>query len=143
MNQSKYRYNKAAGQLNEFAPPANVVMASPRPSSTRSFGGAGDLDFTENEQIAAQSANRLPIDQFGRVDRHAFTGASAAGNNQGLDRALLRRNQSMFYYIVEDGQRVRMIKRDGTVEIITGPARVWKGRRRFELMPHYVAHPGE
>jgi hypothetical protein len=49
----------------------------------------------------------------------------------------------MFYHVVEEGQRVLMRKRDGTMEVIVGPRRVWIGRSIFQPMAHYVAHPGE
>jgi len=49
----------------------------------------------------------------------------------------------MFHYTVDDGQRVLMIRRNGTMEEIAGPKRVWRIGRRFKHMPHYVAHPGE
>jgi hypothetical protein len=49
----------------------------------------------------------------------------------------------MYYYTVEEGQRALMIRRDGRMEVIVGPRRVWKGWNRFEKMRHFVAHPGE
>ncbi|CAN5899319.1 hypothetical protein BH23PLA1_BH23PLA1_08610 [soil metagenome] len=32
---------------------------------------------------------------------------------------------------------------DGTMEIVAGPRKVWKGRNIFKKMAHHVAHPGE
>src|SRR5262249_36809808 len=49
----------------------------------------------------------------------------------------------MFFYIVEEGQRVLMRRPDGTMEILVGPQRVWRFRKQFTPMQHYVAHPGE
>ncbi len=49
----------------------------------------------------------------------------------------------MFHYIVEEGQRVLKVKSDGSMEILDGPQKVWKGRSRFLPMQHFVAHPGE
>jgi hypothetical protein len=49
----------------------------------------------------------------------------------------------MFFHIVEEGQRVLMRRPDGTMEIIVGPRRVWRFRKTFTPMQHYVAHPGE
>ncbi len=51
--------------------------------------------------------------------------------------------ETMWYYTVEEGQRALMIRKDGRMEVIVGPARRWKGRSRFEKMRHFVAHPGE
>jgi hypothetical protein len=50
--------------------------------------------------------------------------------------------EGMFFYVVEEGQRVLMRRADGTMRIITGPKRVWRGRNTFQQMEHYVAHPG-
>jgi hypothetical protein len=49
----------------------------------------------------------------------------------------------MFFYIVEEGQRVLMRRPNGTMEIIVGPRRVWRFRKQFTPMQHFVAHPGE
>lgn len=49
----------------------------------------------------------------------------------------------MLYYTVNDGQRVLMVNKDGSMEEIVGPRRVWRKGRRFITMDHYVAHPGE
>jgi hypothetical protein len=49
----------------------------------------------------------------------------------------------VFFYVVEEGQRALMRRPDGTMNVIVGPRRVWRGRRTFRLMEHFVAHPGE
>ena len=51
--------------------------------------------------------------------------------------------ETMWYYTVEDGQRALQIHRDGRIDVVVGPKRVWKGSSRFERMRHYVAHPGD
>src|SRR5262249_36625631 len=50
---------------------------------------------------------------------------------------------SMFFHVVEEGQRVLMRRSDGTMSVIIGPQRVWHGRNVFLPMRHFVAHPGE
>jgi hypothetical protein len=52
-------------------------------------------------------------------------------------------DSGMFFYIVEEGQRVLMRQPDGTVEVVVGPKRIWRFRKLFTPMRHYVAHPGE
>ena len=47
------------------------------------------------------------------------------------------------FYVVPDGKRVLMTRRDGSVQILVGPKRVWRVGRRFEPMTHFVAHPGQ
>ncbi len=61
----------------------------------------------------------------------------------GLDTTPDYGTASMWYYTVEEGQRALMIRRDGRMEVVVGPRRVWVGHNRFEKMRHYVAHPGE
>jgi len=50
---------------------------------------------------------------------------------------------SMFFHVVEEGQRVLMRRPDGSMTIVIGPKRVWRGRKVFMPMRHFVAHPGE
>jgi hypothetical protein len=61
----------------------------------------------------------------------------------GLDMTPRVGGNGMFFYVVEEGRRVLMRRPDGTMDVIAGPKKVWKGRRRFTDMPHHVAHPGE
>lgn len=51
--------------------------------------------------------------------------------------------ETMWHYTVEEGQRALRIRRDGRIDVIVGPARVWRGFSRFERMRHFVAHPGD
>lgn len=54
-----------------------------------------------------------------------------------------RQGIGMFYYVVDDGQRVLMTDKHGSSQILHGPKRVWRGSNRFELMRPTIAHPGE
>jgi hypothetical protein len=67
----------------------------------------------------------------------------AAPLRDGLDRGGARSGGGMFFYTVEDGARVLMVSRDGTMRILEGPTKVSRWFRRFRPMQHYVAHPGE
>ena len=49
----------------------------------------------------------------------------------------------MWFYTVEEGQRVLMRRPNGTMDVVVGPQRVWQGRNTFPPMMHYVAHPGD
>jgi len=62
---------------------------------------------------------------------------------RGQDRITSQGSSGVFYYTVEEGQRVLMRRWDGTMTVIVGPKRVWRGWSRFTPMQHYVAHPGE
>ncbi len=61
----------------------------------------------------------------------------------GLDTTPDYGTASMWYYTVEEGQRALMVRRDGRMEVVVGPRRVWWGSSRFEKMRHHIAHPGE
>jgi hypothetical protein len=50
---------------------------------------------------------------------------------------------TMFFYVVEEGQRALVRYYDGTMEIIVGPRRVWRLFRDLLPMQHFIAHPGE
>jgi hypothetical protein len=47
------------------------------------------------------------------------------------------------YTTIEEGQRALLVKKNGTMEVIVGPARVYTWSARLIPMTHYVAHPGE
>jgi Type II secretion system (T2SS), protein E, N-terminal domain len=64
-------------------------------------------------------------------------------DSPGLDLTENKGGSGVFYYVVDEGQRVLMRRPDGTMTVIVGPKRVWKGGNRFTPMAHYVAHPGE
>lgn len=49
----------------------------------------------------------------------------------------------MFTFVVEEGQRVLMRRSNGTMDVVVGPKRVWRGRNQFRAMVHHVAHPGD
>jgi len=51
--------------------------------------------------------------------------------------------ETMWYFTVEEGQRALLIRKDGRIEVVVGPKRVWRGSSRLERMRHHVAHPGE
>src|SRR5262245_2916795 len=72
----------------------------------------------------AAAAPRIPV-RFGEDDTRPLGGSS------------------MFFHVVEEGQRVLLRRPNGTMAVIIGPQRVWTGRNVFLAMRHYVAHPGE
>ena len=49
----------------------------------------------------------------------------------------------MFFYTIEEGRKVLAYRSGGKIDVIDGPARIWKGLSRFKEMRHHVAHPGE
>lgn len=51
--------------------------------------------------------------------------------------------EGFMFYTVPEGKRVVAHRRNGQIEVVKGPCRVWKFFTRFESMRHYVAHPGQ
>ncbi|HEY7309481.1 MAG TPA: twin-arginine translocase TatA/TatE family subunit [Gemmataceae bacterium] len=110
-----------------------------------------DADLDEGERSAARRFRLLP-----ELGRHLGKGivqfkkgikgledetASSAG--PGLDSTPTLGGTGMFFYVVEEGQRVVMRRPNGTIEILVGPRRVWRGWRTFHPMRHFVASPGK
>src|SRR5688500_12784704 len=57
----------------------------------------------------------------------------------GLDETQWFGGSGMFFFVVEEGQRVLMRRSNGTMQIIVGPRKVCRGWSRFLKMEHYVA----
>ena len=85
--------------------------------------------------LAAPSIASIPR----RVTSSGYPKPSAEGEDTTPDYG----TETMWYYTVEEGQRALRIRRDGRIDVVVGPARVWKGTSRFERMRHFVAHPGD
>ncbi len=128
MSMRRYKYNQKAGALQE-AMGATVAAAMPQPQSL-------------------SSDSTMTIDPFtGRLAMHnapARAQGAAAADDNGVDQQqFARAGYGGFFYTVEDGQRVMVIEKDGTMSVVEGPRRIWRGSRRFRAMSHYIAHPGE
>lgn len=67
----------------------------------------------------------------------------AAPTSTGEDTTPDNGTETMWHYTVEEGQRALMTHKNGRVEVVVGPRRVWKWGKRFERMRHFVAHPGD
>ena len=78
-----------------------------------------------------------------RVPARARMKARSESSHAGRDATAPLGGSGMFFHVVEEGQQVLMRRPNGTMEVIVGPRRVWKGRNVFAPMRHYVAHPGE
>ncbi len=49
----------------------------------------------------------------------------------------------MFFYTIREGQKALAYRNGGKIDVIEGPAKIWKGWTSFRPMQHHVAHPGE
>jgi hypothetical protein len=66
-----------------------------------------------------------------------------AASRSGLDLTPSMGESGVWFYVIEEGQCALVRYPNGTMEIIAGPKRVWRGRRKIQPMVHHVAHPGD
>jgi hypothetical protein len=101
-----------------------------------------ELRHPELERVAERrfEPGRPPI--LSRV-RSSRKSVSAGKSRSGLDSTRPVGDSGMWFYVVEEGQRVLVRNPDGTMDVVVGPRRVWRGRRKFQRMIHHVAHPGD
>jgi len=88
-------------------------------------------EVTQESIGAIYSPVRKKVNPRSGHDRSAF---SSKSSNSG---------ESMFFYTIEEGQKALAYRIGGKIDVLDGPARVWKGFTRFVPMKHFVAHPGE
>lgn len=165
-----YKYSKKTGALQEAMGSMNPPQAAPPEPPQESYVAAHSTQaFNAGELRAmAAQARTMMLDDEGmmeppmrargsgligggggprRVRMASRDSMRVNGNDVTADSVDMHTHkgggQGMFYYTVEEGQRVLMIEPNGSMEVIEGPRRVWRGKRRFESMAHHVAHPGE
>lgn len=142
----QYKYSKKAGALNEVAPQQQRA-ARAAPLEEQSSDDEVEPDFSASNlgplsasmlrsqaPIAAQTVLSTPHRTAAPPPAHkpaAFAGPRHRGG------------RSMFFYTVNEGERVRVIEKDGRAAIVEGPRRFWVGSRTIEPMVQYIAHPGE
>lgn len=142
----RYVYNKMAGALQEAAPPP------PAAARNRVMAHTGYAQSTVpimNQMAQLQSLQldedqtAAPVQQAMRREPPPRMRAEARATDDGRDPTRAMRRPGMFFYTIEDGEHVLMIRKDGTMEVVVGPKRVSTWGRSFRKMEHYVAHPGE
>jgi hypothetical protein len=68
---------------------------------------------------------------------------SARDDQSSVDFSSPVGDSGVWFYIVEEGESVLVRNPNGTMDVLVGPRRVWRGRRKFQRMVHHVAHPGD
>lgn len=144
---AKYRYIQSAGALNEAAPElATYKRVAPPPPPARSSAAQSNVAPADFQSAMTLAGGGAPEPQsLASMPRHERSRAFAAmrAEQAGLDPNTHGWRWGLFYITVEDGQRALLVDRDGTMEEIVGPRRVWSFRKRVRAMAHHVAHPGE
>lgn len=139
----KYRYIQSAGALNEAAPDmvARKRGAPPARAAAATVSAPASLAQQSDEEQLAGGATRS-LASMPRQERSRIVAANRAGQ-AGVDPHTHGWRSGLFYVTVEDGQRVLLVDREGRMEEVVGPRRVWSFRKRVQAMAHHVAHPGE
>ena len=104
--------------------------------------GDSNLLHSTTASLAYQSPERTSSEHLARK-LSASRAPSGPSPRSGLDSTSPMGDSGVWFYIVEEGQSVLVRNPDGTMEVIVGPRRVWRGRRTFLRMIHHVAHPGD
>jgi hypothetical protein len=92
----------------------------------------------------ARHRTALPMPTWGgRIPQPAAAPAPPGSYPKGRDNTPILGGSGMFFYVVEEGQRVLVRRPDGRMEVVVGPRRVWRGRKVFQPMRHFVAHPDQ
>lgn len=136
---AKYRYIQSAGALQEAA--ATEIVSRKKGGISLSLAREEPAPPPYQQAMAPQSlagdlASLPPPPARRTLARHAVPSNS-------IDPNALGWRWGLFHVTVEDGHRVLLVSRDGTMEEVIGPRRVWSFRKRVITMPHHVAHPGE
>lgn len=109
-------------QMANFAPPAPMVAEAK--SRARSVG------------LPMLGTQRMPAP-------NAMGGAPAPSRGGGRDPTAHQVKSGMWFTTVPDGQRVLVTDKQGRMEVVVGPRRIWRVGRRIAPMQHFVAHPGD
>lgn len=157
----KYRYKKSAGALQEaYDMPAQQnadfesmfasEQAEPPPMYAQQSVAPPPPRVPAGGFRTAESTGEFAVTDLRRESVRAQTvGApqaarAAGGRDTGLDPHWQNHGgRSMFFYTVEEGKRVMMVHKSGRMDVIGGPARVWRLGRSFRPMQLFVAHPSE
>lgn len=146
----EYKFNTRTGALNDaaWAPPAARSMPAGSEGSTR-MASTGLFEGDDYATGHATGVDMMPVAEasvHGQTRSRASLARRSPGRQEdpsGLDPITIRAGGGMFFYTVQDGQRVRVVDEDGRVTLVAGPKRIYRWGKRIEPMAHYVAHPGE
>lgn len=142
-----YRYSKKAGAVQEAMrspetePPIQQQAELARPAAPVMRQMLNALDELEHlPEPEPESAAPVQLSMRASLPkRRSRRPAPPAG----IDPHRPPARSSMWYYTVEDGQRVLVTDRRGNVEIVEGPKRILTWGRTIRPMAHFVAHPGD
>lgn len=141
---AKYRYIQSAGALQEAAP---VTVARAKGGFPLPRGGNANVPPPPMQSaslalpsFAPQAQDAADLTPAKPLARQTLARAARATS---LDHHANGWRWGLFYTTVEDGHRVLLVSKDGSMEEVVGPRRVWSWGKRVQGMQHHVAHPGE
>lgn len=159
----KYKYNKKAGALNEAALPVQrqSVPSEGLPSLNDDIDDFAQMVQQEQAFDSYVDAHSTGVHDMralrglvGEAGTHAQTAGhgptrrerlaqSGGGPQSSRDHFSSTGREGVFFYTVEESQQVLVIHGGGKMEVVEGPAKVFRLGKRIRLMEHHVAHPGE
>jgi len=154
----RYRHNKKAGaiqdamQVSSSEPPIvqQANLAAPAaPAMRQAINALAEDDGLRegSEEVAPKGRRRRraapEVERFADAQIPLARGAGPMGRAHRDPQQHFPERTSMWFYTVEDGQRVLVTDRRGNVEIVEGPKRILTWGRTIRPMDHYVAHPGD
>jgi hypothetical protein len=116
-------------------------------SMLQSFQNEDEPESADRRQLKQAatlylSAEQAPV-RLGSRRAPALHDAVGPAARSRLDSTPSVGDSGVWFYIVDEGQSVLVRNPDGSMDVIVGPRRVWRGRRKFQRMIHHVAHPGD
>jgi len=121
MAHKRMKYTQRSGALQEamLSPKARANVAVPQVQQQMNIGSlASDLDMAAPGKAVMRGGGAAQVQRGGLV-HNAWTTT------------------------VREGARALVTDKQGRIQIVDGPAQVWRWGRSIEAMKQYVAHPGD
>lgn len=140
----KYKYSKQAGALQDGFQQEQLTPPPASRSRMSSVVGTQRMLPAHEDVLDLPTQSITQAGGFHGAELQQMVQASAPKPTSSIDTTRPTSGQyNMFFYTVEDGQRVLVINNEGHMEVVEGPKRIWRWRRTIKQMVHHVAHPGD
>lgn len=152
----QYKYRQNAGALQEAAlPQAPLKQAQSRKRKSKPNTVSLSASLPDLAEQSYDDLDDMFRDEGGATLARAIGARAAAApppppprvreqtSASSLDSTRNYGRYSMFFYTLEEGQKVLIIDRGGAMQVVEGPRRIWRWGKSIRRMKHHIAHPGE
>jgi hypothetical protein len=147
---AQFSVNRAAvGKPARCPSCARIAVPTPAIAVSNLVANLSDADLGVPVAVSATMGGR-PGAGWGRYlaesirdFKKGMRGLEGEDDASGYDATEPIGGEGMLFYTVEEGQRALMRRLNGTMKVVVGPQRIWRGWNTFQKMDHYVAHPDE